>query len=486
MTERRTVTWLHLSDLHFKSAQRWEQTIVLNALLRDVLANLPSQKLSPDFVFVTGDIACTGLEAEYVQAERFFSEVARVTATDPKRSWFLVPGNHDVDRAQIKPLARLSASAVQEIGQVNAILADSESRNLFTSREHAFFEFTSSFLGESRAWSDQAPWRVESCTIRGIPIAILCLNSGWSAEGGDQDQGRLLLGEFQVREAIASADALSPKLKIALLHHPLDWIRSFDQEVVRSLLLGKGGVHILLRGHLHKGRITHQDSPDSNCVELAAGALWQDATFPHGVTIVRLDVDAGQVEVYLYRYSNEGRGFWKPDNFLYENVTEGKWIFKFPKGWDLSHAASPQILNRVDLGDIAEISNDASQSFGARCHVEWDRSSYHIGTDLCRALITLQLDEPKEAHEQSLTTLRTPVHHLLVLDVSGSMNKPNKYPVLADAVDVYLRTLSATDVVTLNPFLLKCGSTLELALGLEPSATEDLGGWTVVVLATPI
>lgn len=449
MAETRVVTWLHLSDVHFQSGQRWEQTIVLNALVRDVLIDLRNQQLLPDFVFVTGDVAHGGRPDEYVQAERFFSEVARITCTDPETSWFVVPGNHDVDRTQIKPLARISAAAVQDISQVNSILADEVSRTLFTGRERAFFDFTSSFLGEARAWSDRSPWKVETRTVRRLPISIIGLNSAWSAEGGDQDQGRLLLGEFQVREAIASADAYAPGLKIALMHHPLDWLRSFDQERVKSLLFGKGGVQVLLRGHLHMGRIARQDNPDAHCVELAAGALWQDSTFPHGVTIVRLDADTGQGEVHLFRYSGEGRGFWKRDNFLYENVNEGKWVFALPKSWSLYR---PVVRKSTTSGATAETSRLVRSAIEVSCHVEWDRASYRAETDLCKVLVTIQVDDPTRSADQHAEDLRTRVHHVLVLDISGSMNTPNKYPVLTDAVNVYLRMLSPTDILSLIPF----------------------------------
>jgi len=451
MTEPRVVTLLHLSDVHFKSSQKWEQTIVLNALMRDVLTKLDSQELLPDFILITGDIAYSGLQSEYVQAERFFKEVAKITATDPKTAWFLVPGNHDVNRTEIKPLARISAAAVQDVNQVNAILSDEVSRSLFTFREHAFFEFTSSFLGEDRAWSELTSWRVETRTVRGLPIAFLALNSAWSAEGGDQDQGRLLLGEFQVREAIATADALAPTLKIALMHHPLDWLRSFDQERVRALLLGPGGTHFLFRGHLHMGRIARQDSPDANCIELAAGALWQDSSFPHGVNVVRLDVDKGRGEAHLFRYSSEGRGFWKRDNFLYENVNEGKWVFDLPENWGISRRLTKGVPPRKTTQESAPVLDAVSGSFDVRVDVEWDRSTYRAGTDLCSALVTIQIDEPTYS-EQRQSELRTPVHHVLVLDVSGSMNEPNKYPVLAEAVDLYLGMLAPTDLVSLVPF----------------------------------
>lgn len=452
MANHQAITWLHLSDLHFRAEHKWEQAVVLKSLMRDVLANLPAHGLQPDMVFVTGDIANSGHPDEYLQAQRFFNEVAQVTKTDPQSSWFIIPGNHDVDRTQIKPLAQISASAFHDTSQLNAVLADIESRALFTCRQRAFFDFASSFLGTDRGWSERTPWTVTSASVNGLQVAILSLNSAWSAAGGDTDQGRLVLGEFQVRDALALADANSPMLKIALMHHPLGWLRSFDEERAKSLLFGKGGVEFLLRGHLHMSRITRQDNPDARCIELAAGALWETATYPHGVTAVRLNVDAGQGEVHLFRYSPEGRGFWKRDNFLYEDTNDGKWVFDLPKAW-------PLVSIRSRISSAADPSEKAGQVFetsrvsdGITCHVEWDRSSYRVGTDLCTALVMMQIEEPKRGRVEQATDTRTPVHHILVLDVSGSMNTLDKYPVLTEAVDVYIRTLSPTDLVTLIPF----------------------------------
>lgn len=452
MANHPVISWLHLSDLHFTSEHKWEQAIVLNSLMRDVLLDLRTHGLLPDLVFVTGDIANSGRPEEYVQAERFFNEVARVTNTDPRSSWFIIPGNHDVDRTQIKPLARISATALYDTAQVNAVLADVESRALFTCRQRAYFDFVSSFLGKERGWSEQTPWTVNSVEVNGLSVDILSLNTAWAAEGGDTDQGRLVLGEFQLREVLAAADADAPMLRIALMHHPLDWLRSFDQERAKSLLFGKGGVEFLLRGHLHMGRITGQFNPDARCIELAAGALWDSATYPHGVTLVRLDADVGQGEVHLFRYSAEGRGFWKRDNFLYEEISDGKWVFELPKGWRLTSARNRISLSGEHLERGMKRSEVTKVSNGLSCHVEWDRSSYRAGTDLCTALVMMQIEEPKHRGVELATDTRTPIHHILVLDVSGSMNTPDKYPVLTEAVDVYIRTLSATDLITFIPF----------------------------------
>jgi len=452
MANDQVLTWLHLSDLHFRSEHKWEQTIVLNSLMRDVLPDLRTDGLHPDLVFVTGDIANSGRPEEYLQAQRFFYEVARVTHTDPQSSWFIVPGNHDVDRTQIKPLAQISATALHDTAQVNAILGDAESRALFACRQRAFFDFASSFLGTERGWSERTPWNATSVSVNGLQVAVLSLNTAWSAEGGDTDQGRLVLGEFQVRELLATGDANSPMLKIALMHHPLGWLRSFDQERAKSLLFGKGGVEFLLRGHLHMSRINRQDNPDARCIELAAGALWESATYPHGVTVVRLDADAGQGEVHLFRYSPEGRGFWKRDNFLYEDMSDGKWVFDLPKSWNLARSRT-RILSSEEPSEPGwKRSGTTKRSGEINCHIEWDRSSYRAGTDLCTALVMMQIEEPKHRRVEVAASTRTPVHHILVLDLSGSMDTADKYPVLSEAVNVYIRTLSATDLLTLIPF----------------------------------
>jgi Mg-chelatase subunit ChlD/predicted MPP superfamily phosphohydrolase len=434
------LTWLHLSDLHFRasSSSAWERDLVHEALRRDVLDQLRAGGLKPDLIFVTGDIAFGGNPDEYEQAKRFFAEVAQTTETDPATSWFVVPGNHDVDRASVRKQARRLLGTVHDPEDAHEILTDADTLRAFTARQQGFFRFTQDFLGPARAWTEGAPWKVERAQVSGHSLAILGLNSAWTSEGGDEDQGRILLGEYQVRCALKEADQAQPDLKIALLHHPLDWLRSFDQEKAAQLLFGAGGAHFLLRGHLHRGRIARQINPDAHCIELASGACWQDATYPHGVTLVRLDPEAGKGRVHMWRYTPEGRGFWAPDNFLYESLKGGVWDFAIPESWNLRvHPASPTPAADAGLG---------------RVDVAWDRASYRAGTDICRVLVRVQLDERKFREDAEKAPSRTRVHHVLVLDVSGSMNEPRKYPVLKQAVHAYLSFVAPEDLVTLIPF----------------------------------
>ncbi|MDJ0838843.1 MAG: metallophosphoesterase, partial [Acidobacteriota bacterium] len=93
-----TFTWLHLSDFHFKKDENWQRDVVLETLMRDVISKLAEFELKPDAVFVTGDIAHSGKDAEYRQARLFFDEAVTRLNHQPTKTWFLVPGNHDVDR----------------------------------------------------------------------------------------------------------------------------------------------------------------------------------------------------------------------------------------------------------------------------------------------------------------------------------------------------------------------------------------------------
>jgi len=56
-----TITWLHLSDLHFRAEKQhtWDEDVVLRALLDDVRKQW-GKGLAPDLILVSGDVAFSG------------------------------------------------------------------------------------------------------------------------------------------------------------------------------------------------------------------------------------------------------------------------------------------------------------------------------------------------------------------------------------------------------------------------------------------
>jgi len=316
-----TFRWLHLSDTHFREGELWDRRATLRALIAKV-AELKDKGLAPDIVFVTGDIAWSGKPREYEQATRFFHELNKVLKLDPKESWFLVPGNHDVDRSRITRSHRAIQGDLADETIVEETLRDPEAMRLLSTRLEAYYAFTAGFLGAARTLQPDRPWRTDVREFNGISIGILQLNSAWIAEGGETDKANLLVGEAQVREALdATPDAF---LRIALMHHPLRNLREFDDSRVQSLLGANNGAAFLLRGHLHLNHTSFQSSPDGNFFEIAAGALYTAETnWPRGFHLGEVDLDKGEARIHLFRYSGESTGFFAPDNLTYENARSG-------------------------------------------------------------------------------------------------------------------------------------------------------------------
>ncbi len=69
------ITWLHLSDLHFKVTEdNFESRLIYDKLLED----LKHIEEHIDLVFVTGDIAFSGRTEEYALASKFFNSVLEI------------------------------------------------------------------------------------------------------------------------------------------------------------------------------------------------------------------------------------------------------------------------------------------------------------------------------------------------------------------------------------------------------------------------
>ena len=70
----RPITWLHISDFHFREEEAWAQNTVLRAMLDDIQRRCENE-LQVDFVLATGDLAYSGDEAQYLLARHFLCDL---------------------------------------------------------------------------------------------------------------------------------------------------------------------------------------------------------------------------------------------------------------------------------------------------------------------------------------------------------------------------------------------------------------------------
>ena len=372
-----TITWLHLSDLHFRaekeevahkdSVYAWDRDIVLKSLLADVRERIEQDGLQPNFIVVSGDIAFSGADKEYKLAAAFFDDLLKTTDLDKSRL-FVVPGNHDVDRSAVSFGAEAIASSLVNRDAVNGILTSEADRQLLLRRLDGYVRFVTEYFDDLLPLDDRDCSYVRSLDLAGRRIAILGLNSAWVANGGDADYGKLLLGERQVRVSVDAAKMAD--LRLAVMHHPFNWLKDFDGDACEPLLMG--GCDFILHGHLHRTGVQSLSTPDAGAMVVAAGASYETREHHNAYNFVQLDAESRQGTVYLRMYSDQRGGFWTKDVLSYKNVADGEFAFALPskKGKPSLHqeaveeqrpappAIDPALLEARYLRRMQEMCND--------------------------------------------------------------------------------------------------------------------------------
>ena len=263
------VTWLHISDFHFRAdGDTFSQEQATQALVESVGAELGrEQKLT--FAVVTGDVAFSGKQAEYIKARAFLDELVAATGINPPNFYF-VPGNHDVDRNLHELAYHGGRAQIDSPQRVDHYLGDSERVAPLIERQAAFWSFVEDFTaGQQRTTTADGLGYVAKLELHPLTICLLGLNSAWLS-GADGEEMRLVIGERHMINAVDAARALNPHFIIALAHHPVAWLTEWDAASCGARLLPAADFY--LRGHLHVHEVSLSSSPADPCIEIAAGS----------------------------------------------------------------------------------------------------------------------------------------------------------------------------------------------------------------------
>ena len=295
----RAVTWLHISDFHFRESEERPQKAVLSAMLEDITRRCESG-LVVDFVLATGDLAFSGKDSEYDLVEEFFGQLSAAIGP-PCEMIFCVPGNHDVQRERHKTLFDGARQKLQSENDVYAFLADTEERKTLLLRQDGFSRFQKRlFAKQERNQTADGLGYVSVLEIDDLRIAIIGLNSAWLSEGGDTDERQLVLGEHQVMGAIDMAVGTCPHVIVGMQHHPFDYLKRFDQQSTQRRL--EDACHLFHCGHLHQADATQAVTGSGKCLTLSAGASFESRVFHNAYSVITLDPLHARSEVVFVQY----------------------------------------------------------------------------------------------------------------------------------------------------------------------------------------
>ncbi len=288
-------TWVHLSDIHMghgDATHKWDQRLVLAALLEDLrLVSARSVPL-PDAIFVTGDVAFSGggkpgsggaTNTEYADAASWLADAASAVgvATD---SVYVVPGNHDVDRNidKDRDIARLIRD-LRDKGKLDGSLDDAGDMGKLARRQSKYLDFAKSFAPQCAElyWSATITRGATTVSLLGLNTALLAAQE----EDKQGDRSRLQVGNQQWMKH-ATGD-----VTVVLSHHPFmdGWLR--DESDAKGWLRTKADIHLC--GHVHSADSEAlRNGGGGELVTVVAGAAHMDADpavkASHGYNIASL------------------------------------------------------------------------------------------------------------------------------------------------------------------------------------------------------
>lgn len=332
---------VHLSDTHLNKRHILdiEQSIV-PALIYD-LKQYNNLK-SIDFVFFSGDLIDKGGESfENNTGLSLYTFMDRIIVplinelNLPQDRIFFAPGNHDIDRT--------ADTIVDEVGlrnllnttdKVNEIIDSQTEQGIRRILPFKNFEkdYYKNYSYEHNLSNYQSCFKV---LLNDQSVGIACFNSAWRCSDGVSDKMNILLGERQVtnaRKLIHKCD-----IKIAILHHPLDWLSKFDYESVTSLI--QKDYDMIFCGHIHEGSSWSKTDMYGNLFVSIAPSNWKyymrsgEQSHFIGYSIVDYDHVNLHIKVHNRRYSHK-KGCFDPNTDL--GNEKGEIVYALPDSTTLS------------------------------------------------------------------------------------------------------------------------------------------------------
>lgn len=274
--------FIHLSDIHF--GQEKDGGIVFinddakKRLLDDAAAEIAKLGTSASGIIVTGDIAYAAKYEEYAKAGEWLDRLAERIGCS-RLDIQMVPGNHDIDRDAITPVAKFHLESVREHGDkmLDMLLDDEGQREALYKRFAAYRDFSGGYgcdLDVGGVYSAD----VAVAVAPGRTVRFVRLNSALICSRKD-DEGKLILG---ARQRIF--DGIDGEEMVVLVHHPLNWLQDSD-EAARYF---KSRARVIISGHEHFPSLDIKPVEEGcDLLMLAAGATAPD------------DID----EKYTYKYN---------------------------------------------------------------------------------------------------------------------------------------------------------------------------------------
>lgn len=354
-------TFLSLSDLHISQKNLEDIKIVLNALWEDI----SKIKDNIDIIFLTGDLICNGSvgfdgENQYYLLDEYFIQPLIKYTHVKKENIFIVPGNHEVNRDKITFINKDFSDKFMKREDINSFIDNLDKYINTLDRIENYNIFKELFYDSENNESiitNNALYTTHKLKFQNYGVGIACLNSSWLSVEEKVDYGKLLLGERQIDKALN--DLKDCELKVALMHHPVEYLKQFDQQDISSKLLYD--FDIVITGHTHKQDIKKIVGALGSTLRLRNGSLFNGRAY-NGYSVIRFDTDTNNIEVSLREYFDQRRKFDKGlsiiENGIYSTTLIKDSMLEEKKKFDAIKNIENKLVQEIDDRLLTTVSLD--------------------------------------------------------------------------------------------------------------------------------
>jgi predicted MPP superfamily phosphohydrolase len=287
---------LHLTDFHLDTRTLKDWNNFYKEALFEKLIELNSEN-PIDFIVFTGDLIDKAGK-DFKGAKKGFEEfnehvilpILNLLQLEVSR-FIITPGNHDINRFADSKIDENGLKTTLNTSQEVIDFMDETERSgtyryIERIKEYKDFEFSLYKSVEDEKLHSLFEFSLRYKNIAGKSVGISSLNSAWRCYD-DNDFGNLLIGENQVNnnyKFIKDCD-----LKIALVHHQLDWISSIEKRTINSHI--NRNFDIVFSGHVHEHMSSMTTGFTGSCFHnVSPSGLNQirsdKSTFANGFTVV--------------------------------------------------------------------------------------------------------------------------------------------------------------------------------------------------------
>lgn len=298
------IRFLHISDIHC-GYNNYGVNQMREKLAPQLLKFTQNKGQTIDYLFITGDLkygpACK--EGYPPEALDFVQEIQSSFGIKPNHT-FVVPGNHDVKRGDMRTAA-INGIKADYKSHIGSISDDHLTMLNMTQREYRslYQEICGNSCRDNHFFVD-----LGSVNVIQLNTALIC--------GSDGEDGSLIVGMSMLKDALIGMDTSKPA--IVLAHHSLDCLAQEEQMKLERLLKEKNAL-VYLCGHKHVNlfRKVETEVKDKPMWEILCGTNMDSAPTIEqtemSVYVGTLDStgNCGYIDAYKWSRRNEE---WMPDS----------------------------------------------------------------------------------------------------------------------------------------------------------------------------